>query len=102
MSHASAAFDSRHRLSIARLIIGQGPLSRVAEQFSCSWPTAKWWAARYATMGDPGMADRHSRPQRLVRKVVHVRRKQRLGPVAIGAKLALPASTVVLFWSGPD
>jgi transposase InsO family protein len=29
-----------------------------------------------------------------VRKVVHLRWKQRLGPVAIGAKLAMPASTV--------
>jgi transposase InsO family protein len=48
------------------------------------------------------MADRSSRPhrvanrtpQQLVRKVVHLRWKQRLGPVAIGAKLAMPASTV--------
>jgi hypothetical protein len=48
------------------------------------------------------MADRSSRPhrvanrtpQQLVRKGVHLRWKQRLGPVAIGAKLAMPASTV--------
>ncbi|WP_155845177.1 hypothetical protein [Arthrobacter sp. 135MFCol5.1] len=33
-------------------------------------------------------------PQQLVRMVVHLRWKQRLGPVAIGAKLATPASTV--------
>jgi transposase InsO family protein len=48
------------------------------------------------------MTDRSSRPHHspnrtpapLVRKVVHLRWKQRLGPVAIGAKLGMPASTV--------
>jgi hypothetical protein len=48
------------------------------------------------------MIDRSSSPHRvanrtphhLVRKVVHLPWKQRLGPVAIGAKLAMPASTV--------
>jgi transposase InsO family protein len=53
-------------------------------------------------MGAAGMTDRYSSPHRvanrtppqLVRKVVHLRWKQRLGPVAIGAKLAMPASTV--------
>jgi hypothetical protein len=53
-------------------------------------------------MGAAGMTDRSSSPHRvanrtpqhLVRKVVHLRWKQRLGPIAIGAKLAMPASTV--------
>jgi transposase InsO family protein len=48
------------------------------------------------------MIDRSSRPHRqpgrtpqpLVRKIVHKRWKHRLGPVAIGAELGLPASTV--------
>lgn len=48
------------------------------------------------------MQDRSSRPHRspsktrrqLVRKVVHLRWKQRLGPVGIGAQLGMPASTV--------
>ena len=48
------------------------------------------------------MHDRSSRPhhspnrtpQPLVRKIVHRRWKQRLGPVAIGAELGVPASTV--------
>jgi hypothetical protein len=30
----------------------------------------------------------------LVRKIVHLRWKKRLGPVAIGAKVGMPASTV--------
>ena len=103
MSHANAALTPRQRLRVARLVVDHGwPVSRAAEQFNCSWPTAKRWAARYAAMGEAGMADRSSRPyrvanrtpQQLVRKVVHLRWKQRLGPVAIGAKLAMPASTV--------
>jgi transposase InsO family protein len=103
MSHANAALTPRQRLRVARLVVDHGwPVSRAAEQFNCSWPTAKRWAARYAAMGQAGMVDRSSRPhrvanrtpQQLVRKVVHLRWKQRLGPVSIGAKLAMPASTV--------
>jgi transposase InsO family protein len=41
---------------------------------------------------------RHTQPARtprpVVRKIVHLRWKQRLGPVQIGAKLSMPASTV--------
>lgn len=33
-------------------------------------------------------------PQHLDRKVVHLHWKQTLGPIAIGEKLAMPASTV--------
>lgn len=48
------------------------------------------------------MADRSSRPHHspsrtpvpVLRKIVHLRWKQWLGPVAIGAKLGMPASTV--------
>ena len=103
MSHANAALTPRQRLRLARLVVDHGwPVSRAAEQFNCSWPTAKRWAERYAAMGVAGMVDRSSRPhrvanrtpQQLVRRVVHLRWKQRLGPVAIGAKLAMPASTV--------
>lgn len=103
MSHANAALSPRQRLRVARLVVEHGwPVSRAAEQFNCSWSTAKRWAARYAAMGGSGMGDRSPRPhrlanrtpQQLVRKVVHLCWKQRLGPVAIGAKLAMPASTV--------
>lgn len=53
-------------------------------------------------MGADGVQDRSSRPhssptrttQALVRKIVHLRWKQRLGPIAIGATLSMPASTV--------
>ncbi|MEO6309805.1 MAG: IS481 family transposase, partial [Leifsonia sp.] len=103
MSHANAALTPRHRLRLARLIVDDGwPVSHAAAYFNVSWPTAKRWADRYESMGPDGMADRPSRPHRspaktppeLVRKIVHLRWKHRLGPIAIGAKLGVPASTV--------
>lgn len=67
-----------------------------------SWRTAKRWAERYAELGAGAMHDRSSRPhhslartpQPLVPKIVHLRCKQRLGPVQIGGRLGLPPSTV--------
>jgi transposase InsO family protein len=88
---------------LARLIVDHGwPIARAAERYDVSWPTAKRWAQRYLQCGEAGMVDRSSRPhhqpkrtpQPVVRKIVHKRWKQRLGPVAIGAELGLPASTV--------
>ena len=103
MSHANAALAPVQRLRVARLIVDDGwPVAHAAAFFHVSWPTAKRWADRYAAMGRDGMSDRPSRPHRspnrttqeLVRKVVHLRWKKRLGPVAIGGRLGMPASTV--------
>jgi hypothetical protein len=57
------------------------------------WPTAKRWVDRDLGDGEAGMADRSSRPhhspnttaQPTVRKIVHLRWKQRLDPVAIAS-----------------
>jgi transposase InsO family protein len=85
------------------LIVDHGwPIARAAERYDVSWKTAAKWAARYALEGPAGMRDRSSRPHRqpsrtpapVVRKIVHLRWKQRLGPVQIGARLGIPASTV--------
>ena len=103
MSHANAALTPKARLRLARLVVDDGwPVARVAERFQVSWPTAKRWADRYRQLGPNGMADRSSRPHRqpnrtgqpLVRKIVHLRWKQRLGPVAIADQTGLSASTV--------
>jgi len=103
VSHANAALTPRARLRLARLIVDhQWPVARAAERYDVSWPTAKRWAQRYRELGAQGMGDRSSRPHHsprrtpapLVRKIVHLRWKQRLGPVAIGAKVRMPASTV--------
>jgi transposase InsO family protein len=103
MSHANAALTPVQRLRLARLIVDEDwTVAQAAVFFHVSWPTAKRWSDRYRAMGKAGMIDRSSRPHRspkrtpqdVVRKIVHLRWKKRLGPVAIGAKLGIPASTV--------
>jgi transposase InsO family protein len=103
VSHANAALTPVQRLRVARLIVDDGwPIIRAAEQFNVSWTTAKRWAARYAAMGKDGLQDRSSRPHRspnrtpaaMVRRIVHLRWKKRLGPVQIATRLGVPASTV--------
>jgi hypothetical protein len=103
VSHANAALTPRHRLRLARLIVEEGwATSRAAEFYNVSWRTADRWAQRYRAEGLAGMNDRSSArhtqhaktPQPLVRKIVHLRWKQRLGPVQIGGRLGVPASTV--------
>ncbi|GAA2638028.1 hypothetical protein GCM10010411_92370 [Actinomadura fulvescens] len=103
MSHANAALTPRGRLRLARLIVDERwPIARAAERYEVSWPTAKRWAERYRQLGAAGMASESSRPHRspartpqpTVRKIVHLRCKQRLGPVQIAGRLGLAASTV--------
>ena len=102
-THANAALTSRARLRLARLIVDHDwSIPRAAERYDVSWKTARKWADRYAAEGPAGMLDRSSRPhhqpnrtsQPVVRKIVHLRWKQRLGPVEIGDRLGMPASTV--------
>jgi transposase InsO family protein len=103
VSHVNAALTPRARLRLARLIVEQGwPVARAAERFQVSWPTAKRWVDRYRLGGPAAMADRSSRPQHspratpapTVRKIVHLRWKQRLGPVAIADRVGCAPSTV--------
>jgi transposase len=100
---APCSLTPKARLKLARLVVDDGwPIARAAERFQVSWPTAKRWVERYRQAGEAGMQDRSSRPgsqpkrtaQPLVRKIVHLRWKHRLGPVAIGDKVGLAASTV--------
>jgi transposase InsO family protein len=103
VAHANAALTPRHRLKLAQAIVEDGwTVSYAAAVFNVSWPTANRWAKRYRTAGAAGMADRSSRPHRsprrtpapIVRKIVHLRWKKRLGPVAIADRLGLAPSTV--------
>ena len=102
-THANAALTPRARLRLARLIVEENwPPARAAERYDVSWKTAMKWAERYRAEGPAGMQDRsstpHHQPNRtpapVVRKIVHLRWKQRLGPVEIGSRLGMPASTV--------
>jgi transposase InsO family protein len=64
--------------------------------------TAKKWADRFRAEGAAGMADRSSRPRvsptrtepEVVRRIVRLRWRHRLGPVQIAGRLGVPASTV--------
>jgi transposase InsO family protein len=70
--------------------------------FMVSPVTARKWAARYRVEGVAGMTDRSSRPRScphrtpapVVRQIVTLRWRHRLGPVQIGGRLGLAASTV--------
>jgi transposase InsO family protein len=103
VSHANSPLTPRARLRLARLVVDQGwPVARAAERYDVSWPTAKRWVDRYRLFGEAGMADASSRPhhspnktpQPVVRKIVHLRWKQRLGPVEIAAQVGVAPSTV--------
>lgn len=103
MSHANAALTPRARLRLAKLISEDGwSPSVAAKMFMCSEPTARKWARRFRDEGPAGMQDRSSRPHRsptktppsVARQVVRQRMRFRMGPVQIGGKLGMPASTV--------
>jgi transposase InsO family protein len=102
-THANAALTPRARLKLAKLIVDEGwRIPRAAERYDVSWKTAKKWADRYEAEGEAGMFDRSSRPHRqphrtptpVVRRIVHLRWKQRLGPVEIADRLGMQSSTV--------
>lgn len=103
MVHANAPLSERGRLRLARLIVeGEVPIAAAAARFQVAWPTAKRWADRYRLDGPAGMADRSSRPHRspratpapVVRRIVHLRWKKRLGPVQIADRVGVAPSTV--------
>ena len=103
-THANAALTPRARLRLARLIVDAGlaagsggrALRRVLEdREEVGRPLPR-------RRGRPGWSTGPRRPHRqpnrtpapVVRKIVHLRWKQRLGPVEIGDRLGMPASTV--------
>jgi transposase InsO family protein len=112
VSHANAVLTPIQRHRIGKLIVEQQvPVAQAAQLFMVSWPTAKRWADRYraqlearrsAEVPVVALQDRSSRPLRsprktpepIVRKIVHLRWRKRLGPVQIAGRLNMAASTV--------
>jgi transposase InsO family protein len=108
--HANAALTPRARLKLGRLVvIDEVTVADAARRFQCSYATAKRWSTRFRELHEAGvqvtpehLGDRSSRPktspnktpQPLVRKIVHVRWKRRVGPVEIAGIVGVPASTV--------
>ena len=103
MSHANAALTPRARLRLAKLIVEDGwSPSQAAKMFMVSTVTARKWAARFRDEGPAGMQDRSSRPRscrtrrrpRWCGRSCDCAGASRLGPVQIGGRLGVPASTV--------
>jgi transposase InsO family protein len=103
VSHANAALTPRARLRLAQLVVNQGwTYAAAAKMFMVAARTAKKWADRFRAEGAAGMVDRSSRPHRspaktslaVMRRIVTLRWRKRLGPVQISGQLAVPASTV--------
>lgn len=103
VSHPNATLTPRTRLRLARLIVEEGwTCTAAAKMFMVAAKTAAKWARRYRLEGVAGMADRSSRPhhsptrtpEHLVRAIVRLRWRKRLGPVQIAGRLGPPASTV--------
>ena len=95
MVHANAVLTPRGRLKLARRVVEEGwSIARAAEHFNVAWPTAKRWVTRYVAMGVDGMHDRSSRPHHspnrtpppVVRKIVQLRWRYRLSPLAIASR----------------
>ena len=102
-THSNAALTPRARLKLARLVVEDGwPIARAAERYDVSYKTAQKWSRRYRDEGSAGMLDRSSRPHHqprrtpthLVKRIVDLRLRLRLGPVEIADRLGMPASTV--------
>ena len=102
MSHANAALTPRARLRLARLVVDDGwTQSAAAKMFMVSPRTAGKWAADTAPKAQQGWPtaarDRtraRPRPARAGAQIVRLRWRHRLGPVQIGGRLGMPASTV--------
>ncbi len=103
MSHANAALTPRARLRLAQLVVDRGwTYAAAAKMFMVAPRTAKKWADRYRDEGVAGMRDRSSRPHssptktnpQVVRRIVRLRWRHRLGPVQIAGRLGMQASTV--------
>ena len=100
--HANARLTVRGRRTLIDRIQQGRPVAHVAAEMGISRATAyKWWA-RWRSEGDAGLWDRSSRPRRspnqtsgsLEWRVEQLRRSRKLGPVRIGWRLGMPASTV--------
>jgi len=100
--HGNARLTPVGRLTLVLRIEAGRPVAHVAAEMGISRPTAyKWWR-RWQVEGPEGLVDRSSRPHCCPRRsspgleaaIVDLRRELKQGPVRIGARLGVPASTV--------
>jgi transposase InsO family protein len=100
--HGNARLTPLGRLTMVLRIESGRPVAHIAHEMGVSRPTGyKWWR-RWQAEGVAGLVDRPSRartcPHRTTAAVEaavgELRRELKLGPVRIGARLGVPASTV--------
>jgi transposase InsO family protein len=90
------------RLLVERVLAQGWPVAQAAEAQGISVATAYKWLRRWRAEGDPGLADRSSRPHRSPRRlsaereqaILACRRSCRVGPHRIGWALGEAPSTV--------
>ncbi len=76
--------------------------AHIAAAMGISRKCVRTWIARYAAEGEPGLADRSSRPHtsptrtpaEVEDRIVQLRGRERRGPAWLGAELGVPARTV--------
>jgi transposase-like protein len=100
--HGNARLTPLGRLTLVMRIESGRPVAHVAAEMGISRPTAyKWWR-RWQDDGERGLVDRSSRPRSCPHRtppevesaIAELRQTLKLGPVRIGARLGVPASTV--------
>ncbi len=104
MAHANARLTPAGRLSLVVRIAARPrrPIAHIAHEMGLSRTTAYRWWSRYQQVGEAGLVDRSSVPlgsprrtaARLEQRILRLRRRERLGPARIAARLHLPAPTV--------
>jgi transposase-like protein len=104
MAHANARLTPAGRLTLVGRIAAQPrrPIAHIAHEMGISRTTAYRWWGRYQQLGQAGLVDRPSIPAHsprrttahLEQRILGLRRRERLGPARIAARLGLPASTV--------
>jgi transposase InsO family protein len=100
--HRNARLTEQGRLILCQRIEDGRPVAHVAAEMGVSRQCAYRWWRRYRACGPAGLVDRSSRPRRtptrtnrrVERKVCNLRKRSKLGPARIGARLGVPASAV--------
>ena len=103
MRHPRPRLSEYSRWQVATMVAEDGwPQARVAELFRVSRPTVSKWVARYRANGLDGLRNRSSRPHSCPHRVsaaveelvVAERRRLRIGPDDLAARLGLAPVTV--------
>jgi integrase-like protein/homeodomain-containing protein len=102
VAHRNAPLTVTGRRLMCRRIEAGEPIAHVAEAMGISRRcVSKWWH-RYLELGDAGLCDRSSRPdrsparlsERVEDRIVRARRRDKVGPDRLAIHLDLPASTI--------